>query len=287
MAKMGRVLVIAGSDSSGGAFVPPFPHLSHQPLSPMLTSPSHNPFPLTPPPNPPPAPTTNPPHSGIEADQRVIAAHACYALTATTALTAQDTSGVHAIHHIPSPFVRQQIDLSLADIGADVIKTGMLASAATVLAVAAALAEHPEIPLVLDPVMVSTSGAALLPPEALRVLREELLGRATVVTPNLPEARLLLADAGEGPYATGSVDEMTEIAWAVRDLAGKGEAGPWVLLKGGHCPRRRDGREARGEGEREVVVDVLVGPGGGEWRFETPWCEGTSTHGTGCSLACE
>lgn len=250
----------------------------------MLTSPLHNPFPL-------PSTTTTqltpPPHSGIEADQKVIAAHACYALTATTALTAQDTSGVHAIHHVPSPFVRQQIDLSLADIGADVIKTGMLASAATVQVVAAALAAHPDIPLVLDPVMVSTSGAALLPPEALRVLREELLGRATVVTPNLPEARLLLADAGEGPYACGSVDEMTEIAWAVRDLAGRGGAGPWVLLKGGHCPRRRDGREARGEGERELVVDVLVGPWGGEWRFETPWWEGTSTHGTGCSLACE
>lgn len=194
---------------------------------------------------------------------------------------------MHAIHHIPSPFVRQQIDLSLADIGADVIKTGMLASAATVQTVAAALAERPDIPLVLDPVMVSTSGAALLPPEALRVLREELLGRATVVTPNLPEARLLLADAGVGFLGCGSVEEVVEMAWAVRGLAKGGEGRTWVLLKGGHCPRRRDGREARREGEREVVVDVLVGPGGEVWRFETPWWEGTSTHGTGCSLACE
>ncbi|KAK1835127.1 thiamine biosynthesis protein [Podospora conica] len=233
---MGRVLVIAGSDSSGGA--------------------------------------------GIEADQKVIAAHACYALTATTALTAQDTSGVHAIHHVPSAFVRQQIDLCLADIGADVIKTGMLASRATVVAVAEALAEHPDIPVVLDPVVVSTSGAALLPPEALRAVREELMGRATVVTPNLPEARLLLADAGLGHFGSGNVKEMAEMARAVQGLGGK-----WVLLKGGHCPMTRGGREARVEAEREVVVDVLVGPGEGEWRFETPFWEGTSTHGTGCSLA--
>ncbi|KAL2020373.1 hypothetical protein VTK56DRAFT_8502 [Thermocarpiscus australiensis] len=250
----GRVLVIAGSDSSGGA--------------------------------------------GLEADQKVIAAHGCYAMTATTALTAQNTKGVYDIHHVPAEFLRKQIDAVVEDVGVDVVKTGMLASAETIETVAQALQDHNVSTLVIDPVMISTTGAQLLAPDALRVLRARLLPRAAVLTPNLPEARLLLSDAaGEKqtqtppppPPSVEKVDDLETVARAVRAL------GPeWVLVKGGHCPFRRDGRIAQAEGEREVVVDVLVGGrrrGGEEdgeevvFRFETPYCPSRNTHGTGCSLA--
>lgn len=259
--------------------------------------------------------------SGLEADQKVIAAHGCYALTATTALTAQNTTGVAAIHAVPPAFLRQQLDAVLGDMGADVVKTGMLASADTIHAVADALfgddkrrpsgggggdggggvgggdkeGDRPRpLALVVDPVMVATTGAELLPRAAVRALRERLLPRARVVTPNVPEARRLLADAaGDGEDGGKGDDDDVPVrvesaadleAVAVRLLA----LGPeWVLVKGGHVPlRRRDGRLARTAAEREVVVDVLVGRGGERVRIETSWAESRNTHGTGCSLAC-
>ncbi|KAK0623644.1 Phosphomethylpyrimidine kinase-domain-containing protein [Immersiella caudata] len=232
---MGRVLVIAGSDSSGGA--------------------------------------------GLEADQKVIAAHGCYAMTATTALTAQNTTGVFDIHHVPADFLRKQIDACIEDIGVDVVKTGMLASAGTVDAVAAALEAHKVKTLVLDPVMVATSGSQLLPSEALDALRTKLLPMATVLTPNLPEARLLLADSGHAFIPVEKVSDLEDIAQLVRN------AGPkWVLVKGGHCPFRRDGVIAKSPEEKEIVVDVLCGADE-VVRIETPYHESRNTHGTGCSLA--
>lgn len=223
------------------------------------------------------------PKSGLEADQKVAAAHGCYAMTATTALTAQNTTGVFDVHHVPPAFLRRQIDACVGDIGVDVVKTGMLASAETIAAVADAVGELGLGGLVVDPVMVATSGSRLLPTEALKVLRERLLPRATVLTPNLPEAVLLLEDAGLGGREVGSLGDLEEIARAVRGL------GPeWVLVKGGHCPLRRDGVVARTGEEREVVVDVLYGgPEERLIRFETPYHDSKNTHGTGCSLACE
>ncbi|KAH8781471.1 Phosphomethylpyrimidine kinase-domain-containing protein [Diaporthe sp. PMI_573] len=237
----GRLLVIAGSDCSGGA--------------------------------------------GLEADQKVIAAHGCYAMTATTALTAQNTLGVYDIHPVPPAFLRRQIDACFDDIGVDVVKTGMLASTEIITTVAQALeARDFSGNLVVDPVMVATTGAELLPSSALRELRERLLPRATVLTPNIPEARLLLADAGLSELLPD------DGAISVADLEAAGEAllslGPqWVLVKGGHAPLRRgDLSAATTDAERELVVDVLCGKDGAV-RIETQYQASRNTHGTGCSLA--
>jgi len=205
-------------------------------------------------------------------------------MTATTALTAQNTTGVFDVHHVPPAFLRRQIEACVGDIGVDVVKTGMLASAETIAAVADAVGELELGVLVVDPVMVATSGSRLLPAEAVRVLREKLLPKATVLTPNLPEAVLLLEDAGWlGRREVRGLGDLEEIARAVREL------GPeWVLVKGGHCPLRRDGVVARADNEREAVVDVLCGgPEETVIRFETPYHDSRNTHGTGCSLACE
>lgn len=205
---------------------------------------------------------------------------------------------------MPPAFVARQIDACLGDIGADVVKTGMLASAEAIGAVAARLAAwqagaaRAARHLVLDPVMIATTGAALLPPSALRQLREQLLPLATVATPNVPEARALLQDAlaaaAAGPDLVAwpeveSVEDLEELARGLlllmtrtktqkqkqkeeEEEEGRGSSTHttttttpprWVLVKGGHTPfRRRDGRVARSSEEKEVVVDVLVGRGG-------------------------
>lgn len=208
-------------------------------------------------------------------------------MTATTALTAQNTTGVSAIHAVPPAFVRQQLDAVFDDMGADVIKTGMLASGETIRAVADALEAHCDAGhrLVVDPVMVATTGAELLPSEAVRELRQRLLPRATVLTPNVPEARRLLADASPGGEDQLRLESVADLEAVAERLL---EMGPeWVLVKGGHVPFRRDGALARTPAEREVVVDVLAGRAGERLRIETAWAESRNTHGTGCSLACE
>ena len=155
-----RILVIAGSDSGGGA--------------------------------------------GIQADIKTAMALGAYASTALTALTAQDTLGVHAIHAVPPAFIRQQIAVALNDPGADAIKTGMLGDAAAIEAIADALAGT-RLPLVVDPVMVAKGGAILLEHDALSALKRALLPLATLLTPNLPEAELLtglqIATVGEMRHA--------------------------------------------------------------------------------------
>ncbi|KAI8307104.1 putative hydroxymethylpyrimidine/phosphomethylpyrimidine kinase 2 [Colletotrichum sp. SAR11_240] len=235
----GRVLVIAGSDSSGGA--------------------------------------------GLEADQKVIAAHGCYAMTATTALTAQDTTGVHDIHHVPQDFLVKQIDACVNDIGVDVVKTGklrrMLASPATIGTVVESLKRHRVPKIVVDPVMIATSGAELLPRDAVAELLEGLLKITTVLTPNIPEAKLLLQDAGYEGVEVATVADLEEMARKVKGL------GPeWVLVKGGHAPFKADFTVAKTEEEKEVVVDVLYGEEGFV-RIESPYQASKDTHGTGCSLA--
>ncbi|OBT87822.1 hypothetical protein VE02_02131 [Pseudogymnoascus sp. 03VT05] len=231
----GRILVIAGSDSSGGA--------------------------------------------GLEADQKVIAAHGCYAMTATAALTAQNTTGVFGIQVTPSEFVRKQIDACLDDIPVDVVKIGMLASAETVLVVADALRRHKVKNTVIDPVMVSTSGSHLLHEDAIKIMREQLLPLATILTPNVPEAMLLLSDAGIHAEAPTSVDDLVNIAKTVQSLGPK-----FVLLKGGHLPLQGNGVMASIESEKEMVVDVLYGDGA-YIRIDSVYQESKNTHGTGCSLA--
>lgn len=213
----GRVLIVAGSDSGGGA--------------------------------------------GVQADIKTVTALGGYAATAITALTAQDTTGVHAVHPVPLDFLALQIRLSLDDIGADCVKTGMLADAPTIEAVCDALAERaPGLPLVADPVMVAKGGARLLAPEAVEVLKRRLLPIAAVVTPNLPEAEALSGMEIRDPA------QMERAAEVMLTLGV-----PAVLLKGGHLPG----------GE---VVDILATEDGAE-RFVSPRVETRHTHGTGCTLA--
>ena len=205
----------------------------------------------------------------------------CYAMTATTALTAQSTQGVSGIHHVPSDFVVRQIDACIGDIGVDVVKIGMLASADTIDAVADALKKHGRPSVVLDPVMVATSGAQLLPNEAVRNLRMTLLPLTTVLTPNVPEARLLLENAGMTVPDVNSLDDLVEIAKLVRSL------GPhYVLVKGGHLPLGEDGRISKTQANCRTVVDVLF-DGFKTLVYETNYVPSKNTHGTGCSLACK
>ncbi len=223
---------------------------------------------------------------GLEADQKVIAAHLCYAMTATTALTVQNTQGVSDIHYVPSDFVVKQIDACIDDIGVDVVKIGMLASAETVDAVAGTLRKHGNPLTVLDPVMVSTSGAQLLPDEAICNLRAHLLPLTTILTPNIPEAKLLLENAGIEASEIASVDDIVNMARLLQRL------GPtFVLIKGGHLPLTKDGHVSRRDADRHTVVDVLYSAEGqhGERAilYETNYQRSENTHGTGCSLACK
>jgi hydroxymethylpyrimidine/phosphomethylpyrimidine kinase len=199
--------------------------------------------------------------AGIQADIKAVTALGGFASTALTALTAQNTEGVHGIHEVPLDFVDQQIRVVLDDIGADCIKTGMLHSEGVIRTVIKALdASGPEIPLVVDPVMVAKGGHKLLDPDALGALRDEVVPRARVVTPNIPEAELLSGVEIKG------LDDMRRAAEKLLSL------GPWaVLLKGGHM-------------EGDVLTDLLVTAEGAE-SFSGPRLDTPHTHGTGCTMA--
>jgi hydroxymethylpyrimidine/phosphomethylpyrimidine kinase len=198
--------------------------------------------------------------AGIQADIKTFAAFGVYGTSAITALTAQNTLGVNDVHVVPAEFVTAQVEAVVSDIGCDAVKTGMLASAATVEAVAAVI-EALDLPnLVVDPVMVAKSGDRLLDADAVHALRASLLKHARVVTPNLPEAEVL----------TGlRIDSRASMAEAARRIAGMGPAA--VLIKGGHLP----GPE---------VVDVLFERGAVQ-EFVGPRIDTRATHGTGCTTA--
>ena len=213
----GRVLIVAGSDSGGGA--------------------------------------------GIQADLKTVTALGGYGATAITALTAQDTRTVHAIHEVPPAFVRRQIEVVLDDIGADAVRTGMLHRIEVLAAVAETLAAKAAgVPLVVDPVMVAKGGARLLREDAIGFVRARLLPLAAVLTPNVPEAELLAEMKIDGPDALQAAGARLR-AMGVRA----------VLMKGGHLagPRVRD-----------VLFDA-----DGVVVFESPRLETPHTHGTGCTLA--
>jgi hydroxymethylpyrimidine/phosphomethylpyrimidine kinase len=197
--------------------------------------------------------------AGIQADLRTIAAHGLHGTSAIAAITAQNTRGVTAIHACPPAIVRAQIDALFDDFDVAAVKIGMLASVDLINAVADALAAHRPCPLVLDPVMVASSGARLLAADALQALVGRLFARATVVTPNLPEAALLLGRAGI------ERDEMPEAARALQALGANA-----VLLKGGHL----------GAG---TVLDRLQ-QADGSVDFEHPRLP-LEGHGTGCTLS--
>jgi hydroxymethylpyrimidine/phosphomethylpyrimidine kinase len=198
--------------------------------------------------------------AGIQADLKTFAAHGVHGLSAIAALTAQHTRGVSAVHVPPVEFLRAQIDACFEDFGVGAVKLGMLANAEVIHAVADALEAHWPRTLVLDPVMVATSGARLLDPDALDALRQRLLPRSTVLTPNIPEAEMLLG----WPIADGAAADD-----AVRALHAMGPRA--VLLKGGNLDEGRN------------VVDRY---------FDGATCTGflhdrieLEGHGTGCTLA--
>jgi hydroxymethylpyrimidine/phosphomethylpyrimidine kinase len=197
--------------------------------------------------------------AGVQADIKTITALGGYAMSAITAVTVQDTLGVHAIHPIPPPIIAAQIRIVLADLGADAIKTGMLGGAAAAAAVVEALADWPDIPLVVDPVIASTSGTALTAATALGPLRR-LIARAALVTPNAPEAEALTG------IAVATTDDLRRAGEA---LLTQGVSA--VLMKGGHVPG-------------DSVIDLLMTPAG-ETMLEAPRVNSRHTHGTGCTLA--
>lgn len=213
----GRVLIVAGSDSGGGA--------------------------------------------GIQADVKAVTALAGYAATAITALTAQDTKDVYAIHEVPPDFVRRQIEVVLDDIGADCIKTGMLHRIEVVEVVADVLAaKAPTVPLVVDPVVVAKGGARLLREDTIACLRERLLPRATLLTPNLPEAEIL------AEMRIGGSGDLEAAGRRLRELGASA-----VLMKGGH---------AAGPTVRDLLIDA-----DGVEVYESDRIDTPHTHGTGCTLA--
>lgn len=199
--------------------------------------------------------------AGIQADLKTFAALGCYGMTAITALTAQNTQGVRAIHGVPPAMLRDQIDAVVEDIGVDAVKIGMLHAPDIVHTVAQALVRHSLRTVVLDPVMVATSGAVLIDQPAVQVLVRELFPLALLVTPNLDEAALLVGR----PLASAQDME----AAAAQMLAQGARA---VLLKGGHLP----GPE---------VVDLLALASGEKHWMRAPRIASPNTHGTGCTLS--
>lgn len=199
--------------------------------------------------------------AGIQADIKTMAALGAHAMSAITALTAQNSVGVHAIHAAPPGFLAQQIDAVLSDIGADAIKIGMLHDEATVAVVADALRRHPQLPVVLDPVMVATSGDALITPPTVQRLREQLFGLCTVVTPNLDELGLLVGER---------ITTLDAALHAAQTLIGQGARA--VLVKGGHL-------------SGDTLTDTLVDTSGVRWQRSAPRLHSRNLHGTGCSLS--
>jgi hydroxymethylpyrimidine/phosphomethylpyrimidine kinase len=199
--------------------------------------------------------------AGIQADLLTFAAHGVFGTTAITCLTAQNPGGVTSIEAVPASFVVEQVRQVDRYFRIRALKTGMLYSAEIIAAVAAFLRAHPRIPAVIDPVMVATSGAVLLRPEALAAVRRQLLPLAAVVTPNLDEVEVLL---GEKPATKAAMIE------AGRELART--HGVPFLLKGGHLPGGN-------------LTDVLVQPAGSYRSFSARRVPGVDTHGSGCTLS--
>lgn len=198
--------------------------------------------------------------AGVQADLKTLAALGVYGTCAITAITAQSTTGVAAVYELPPQIVAAQMEAVVTDIRPDAVKTGMLSSAAIIEVVAAKVREYSLPHLVVDPVMVSKSGARLLREDAIQALRDLLFPLAEVVTPNIPEAEALV---GRGLKDEDGIRE------AAREIAAMGPQN--VVIKGGH----REGRAA---------IDLLF-DGRDFHAYTAEWVGTTSTHGTGCTFA--
>lgn len=205
--------------------------------------------------------------AGVQADLKTISALGCYGMSAFAALTAQNTREVRSIHEVPPEFLKDQIDVVVEDIGVDAVKIGMLFNGKLMEAVAESINQHNLQNIVLDPVMVSQSGAKLIKDEAVETLRKQLFPLSDVITPNLPEAERLLG------Y---SVESQQQVEEAARDLL---EMGPKaVLLKGGHFHEDQS--------TDCLVLDKPDEKSGKEvFWFEAERIQTDNTHGTGCTLS--
>lgn len=212
----GRVLILAGSDSGGGA--------------------------------------------GIQADIKAVTMLGGFAATAITAITVQNTLGVHGVHPLPLHVIEAQARVVLDDIGADCLKTGMLGSIEVVQTVADILDYAKDVPVVVDPVMIAKGGAPLLVDDAVEAVRRLMVPRATLLTPNAPEAEALTG------IEVQDIDGQRRAGEALLEMGAKA-----VLMKGGHVPG-------------DMVLDLLL-TRGGETLLESERVEGRHTHGTGCTLA--
>ncbi|MGR4869774.1 bifunctional hydroxymethylpyrimidine kinase/phosphomethylpyrimidine kinase [Variovorax sp. LARHSF232] len=199
--------------------------------------------------------------AGIQADLKTFAALGCYGMTAITALTAQNTQGVRGIHAVPPQFLKAQIQAVVEDIGVDAVKLGMLHAPEVVEVVAWAI-DHYQLPnVVLDPVMVATSGDRLIAAETVDGLVRQLFPRAVVITPNLDEAALLIGHPIEAAHALeAAAEELLQLGARA------------VLLKGGHLPG-------------DEVVDLLAQRGGRSLRLASARIASRNLHGTGCTLS--
>lgn len=201
--------------------------------------------------------------AGIQADIKSISANGGYACTAVTAVTVQNTQGVYGVHEVPPYIVAQQIECVLSDIKVDAIKIGMVASEQLINSIAECLNNYPEIPKVIDPVMVATSGDPLIQKEAMECLVSKLLPLASVLTPNMLEAKLL---AGKDAL---SIQEMENTARIISKKCG----GINVLIKGGD----RQGNEA---------IDILYTASNNKYhQYCVPRIDSRNTHGTGCTYS--
>lgn len=200
--------------------------------------------------------------AGIQADIKAVTGLGGFAMTAITALTAQNTEGVHDVHEVHEEFIRKQMEVVLTDLGADCIKTGMLHSIPVIETVRKALEDlAPDVPLVVDPVMVAKGGHPLLEPQALEAMKRKMVARATILTPNIPEAELLTASKIE------SREDMLVAGERLLKLGPK-----HVLMKGGHMTG-------------DELVDILVSRDSAPVAFSSARIETTHTHGTGCTTA--
>ncbi|HEY8907560.1 MAG TPA: bifunctional hydroxymethylpyrimidine kinase/phosphomethylpyrimidine kinase, partial [Rhodoferax sp.] len=199
--------------------------------------------------------------AGIQADLKTLSALGCFGMTAITALTAQNTCGVRAIHGVPPEMLRDQIDAVLEDIGVDAVKIGMLHAPDIVRTVAQAIDRHQMLHVVFDPVMVATSGAKLIDDPAIAVLVAEMFPRAALITPNLDEAGLLVG------RALTSVQDMAQAAQVLLERGARA-----VLLKGGHLPG-------------DEVTDLLLMTDADPIWMHGSRIDSANTHGTGCTLS--
>ncbi|WP_371524959.1 bifunctional hydroxymethylpyrimidine kinase/phosphomethylpyrimidine kinase [Streptomyces sp. NBC_01283] len=211
--------------------------------------------------------------AGIQADLKAFSANGAYGTAVLTALTAQNTQGVTGIHAVPAAFVTEQLDTLFADVRVDAVKIGMLADAAIAAAVADALERHRPRYVVLDPVMVSTSGHRLLEADAVSVLRERLLPLADLITPNLPEAGDLLGIA--------AAQNRTDAVEQARALLQAGAQR--VLLKGGHHTHDAESVDILADATDATGATGALGAGVTE--LSAPRVDTRNTHGTGCTLS--